>query len=88
MSNFTGGSAYSMVQQVADGFILVTERNFKRLSPGELNQLGFEIEKFLRGIRGESPPEEHQELQKRNRRLQRLNSCRMMLQSFRKRWRR
>ncbi|MCP4657085.1 MAG: hypothetical protein GY856_16880 [bacterium] len=88
MSNFTGGSAYAMVQQVAGGYVLVTERTFKRLSPGELNQLGFEIEKMLRAIRGEPPPVDDTEaIQNRNRKIQRLNSCRMMLQSFRQRWR-
>lgn len=88
MSNFTGGSAYAMVQQIAGGYVLVTERTFKRLTPGELNQLGFEIEKLLREIRGEQPPlDATDEIQKRNRKIQRLNSCRMMLQSFRKRFR-
>ncbi len=88
MSNFTGGSAYAMVQQIAGGYVLVTERTFKRLSAGDLNQLGFEIEKLLREIRGDQPPgDDTDAIQKRNRKIQRLNSCRMMLQSFRKRFR-
>ena len=89
MSNLPGGSAYAMVQQVADGYMIVTERSFKRLGPAELNQIDFEIEKVLRSIRGEQPDgEDLQAIQKRNRQIQRLTSCRMMLQNFRKRFRR
>lgn len=84
VGNFTGGSAYAMVQQIGDGYVLVTERNFQRLSGGELGQLGFEIEKVLREVRGEQPPlDDVAALQKRNRKIQRLNSARMMLQSYR-----
>ena len=85
MSNFAGGSAYGMVQQIAEGFLLVTERTFKRLTRAEMDKLSFEIDKRVRGIRGEPPPptEETQEIQKRNRRLQRLNASMMMLRSYR-----
>ena len=55
MGNFIGGSAYAMSQQVADGYLLVTERTFLRLGPGELNKLDFEIAKLLREIRGSQP---------------------------------
>ncbi len=89
MSNFIGGSAYAMVQQVGDGYLLVTERNFKRLRPDELSKLDQEIEKLLREIRGEQPAlDDVQAVQKRNRKIQRLNTCRMMLRTFRQRWRR
>ncbi len=68
MGNFTGGSAYAMVQQVADGFLLVTERSFRRLG------------------RGEQPDREDlQAVQQRNRKIQRLNTCRMMLRTYRQR---
>ena len=83
MSNFPGGSAYGMVQQIGEGFLLVTERTFKRLSRAEMDKLAFEIDKRLREIRGEVPPEETLEIQKRNRRLQRLTSSMMMLRSYR-----
>jgi len=89
MSNFTGGSAYAMVQQIAGGYVLVTERTFNRLAPGELTQLNFEIEKVLREVRGDQPAlDDTDAIQKRNRKIQRLNSCRMMLQSYRQRRRR
>jgi hypothetical protein len=83
MANFMGGSAFNMVQQVAGGHLLVTERSFRRLTRPELDQLGFELEKRLRGIRGDQPPlDDQRALQQRNREIQRLNTCRMMLRSF------
>ncbi len=86
MGNFIGGSAYAMVQQVAEGFTLVTERTFRRLSRGELDTLNMQIEKLLREIRGNQPQlDDTQAIQKRNRRIQRLNTCRMMLRTFRQR---
>ena len=88
MSNFVGGSAYAMVQQVAEGFLLVTERSFRRLNRGELDKLGFEIDKVTREIRGDQPAvDDLQAVQKRNRKIQRLNTCRMMLRTFRQRHR-
>ena len=86
MGNFSGGSAYAMVQQVADGYLLVTERSFQRLTRGELDGLGFEIEKVLREVRGtRAEPGDLQAVQQRNRKIQRLNTCRMMLRTFRQR---
>ena len=88
MGNFTGGSAYAMVKQVADGVLLVTERSFRRLGRGELDKLGFEIEKVLREVRGEQPAlEDLAAVQQRNRKIQRLNTCRMMLRTYRQRHR-
>lgn len=75
-----------MVRQVADGYVLVTERSFKRMQRGELDTLAMEIEKALREIRGDQPSEGDLEaIQKRNRRIQRLNTCRMMLRTYRQR---
>jgi len=51
MGNFMGGSAWAMSQQIADGFILVSERTYKRLERGELDKLGFEMDKLLREVR-------------------------------------
>ncbi len=85
MGNFIGGSAYAMIQQVADGYLLVTERSFRRLSGGELDKLGFEISKVLRQVRSIQPTlDDTQAVQQRNRKIQRLNTCRMMLQTFRR----
>lgn len=84
MGNFLGGSAYAMAQQISDGYLLVTERTLQRLVGGELDQLGFELERLLRDLRGEQPSlDDVAALQKRNRRIQRLTSTRQMVQSYR-----
>ena len=84
MGNYIGGSAYAMTQQIADGYLLVTERTFKRLSRGELEKLAFELGKLLREVRGTQPAlDDTPAVQERNRRIQRLNTCRMMLQAYR-----
>ena len=86
MGNFTGGSAYAMVQQIAEGYLLVTERSLQRLTAGELDRLGFELEKLLREVRGAPPPlEDLQAMQKRSRKIQRLNTCRRVLSTYRQR---
>lgn len=85
MSNFIGGSAYAMTKQVADGYLLVTERTFRRLSRPELDKLAFELGKLLREIRGQQPAiDDLPAVRARNHQIQRLNSCRMMLQTYRR----
>lgn len=89
MSQFVGGSPYAMVQQIAGGYLLLTERNFRRFGVPELNQLATEIEKVLREIRGDQPQLDDQvAVRERQRKMQRLNTCRNMLQSYRSRMRR
>ncbi len=85
MSNFAGGSAYGMVQQISEGFLLVSERTFKRMGKPELDKLSLEIDKRMREIRSEPPlpADETLEIQKRNRRLQRLTSSLRMLRAYR-----
>jgi hypothetical protein len=82
MSNFPGGSVYSMVQSISSGVLLITERSFKRLTPGELQQLALELEKHLRTIRGDQAPiDDTAAIQDRQRRIQRLNSALSMLRA-------
>ena len=70
--------------EAADGFLLVTERTFKRMQRPDLDKLNFELDKLLREIRGNQPDlDDVQEVQKRNRRIQRLNTCRMMMRAYR-----
>ncbi len=84
-----GGSAFAMVQQMKDGYILVTERTFKMMSAADLDKLAFEIDKVLRGIRGDQPSlDDLDAIKIRNRRIQKLNSGLNILRSFRKRHRR
>ncbi len=73
MSVFLGGSAYNMVRELADGFIIVTERTFKQYKPQELTDFQMEADKFLREVRGNQPAATDTEAtQKRQRRMQRL----------------
>ena len=89
MGNFLGGSAYTMAREVAEGYHLVTERTYQRLQPGELDQLGFELDKHLRELRGEpAKPDDIQATQKRNRKIQRLNGALVLLRAYRQRARR
>jgi hypothetical protein len=84
MSNFPGGSVWAMVRDVAEGFQSVTERTFRRLSRSQMDQVAFEIERQLRDVRGDQPPiDDLEAVKKRNRKIQRLNSARMIMRTFR-----
>ena len=86
MASFTGGSAYAMARDIAEGYQSVTERTFKNYTKAEMDQLAFEIDKNLREVRGESiATAELPEVQARNRRIQRLNTALMVLRTARQR---
>lgn len=73
-----------MARDIAEGYTLVTERTFKMLTRGDLDQLGFEIERHLRELRGDQPSlDDMAAIQLRNRRIQRLNSAVQILRTFR-----
>ncbi|MCB1008928.1 MAG: hypothetical protein KDB94_08535 [Acidobacteria bacterium] len=86
MATFPGGSAYAMAKDIAEGFLLVTERTFARFAPPELVQLQFEMDRALRDIRGAQPPiDDLQAVQQRNRKIQRLNGALSMLRAYKQR---
>jgi len=88
VGNFSGGSAYAMAKDIAEGYLLVTERTYQRLAASELDQLGFEIDRALRDVRGTQPPLEDQAaLQVRNRKISRLTGALTMLRAFQARFR-
>jgi hypothetical protein len=73
MSVFIGGSAYNMVRDVADGFILATERTFRNYGPRELGDFVQEANRLLTEVRADQPPlSDTMAIQKRQRRMQRL----------------
>ncbi len=73
MSVFLGGSAYNMVRDMAEGYIIVTERTFRTYKPQELTDFQMEAEKYLREIRSNQPAVNDVEAtQKRQRKLQRI----------------
>lgn len=81
---FPGGSAYAMARDVAEGFLMVTERTFRTLTRSDIDQLSFELDRHLRELRGEQVPlEDIPGIQQRQRRMQRLNSALSMLRSYR-----
>jgi hypothetical protein len=84
MTSFLGGSAYTMATGIADGFHSVSERTFRTMSRGEIEQMAHELDRHLREIRGEQPSlEDIAALQHRNRRIQRLNTALMVLRAYR-----
>jgi hypothetical protein len=83
MASFPGGSAWAMAKDIAEGFVLVTERTFARFERPQLDQLAFELDRALREVRGEAVPlEDLAALQVKNRKLTRLTGALSMLKSF------
>jgi hypothetical protein len=79
MSKFLGGSAFAMVRDIGEGYVIVTERTFKGMVASEIQQLLMEVDRYLRELRGtQSAKDELPVVQARNRRIQRLNSANMI----------
>lgn len=76
MGVFAGGSAYSMAQSIADGYIIATELTFKQFKAADFATFLFETDRLLREIRS-NPPLASDVLatQGRHRRLQRLQQA-------------
>lgn len=78
-----GGSAYAMARDITEGFILVTERTFKTMQRSEVDQLAFEMDRYLREIRGEQPAlDDMPAIQLRNRRISRINQAMIMVRAY------
>ena len=89
MDTFTGGSAWAMARDVAEGFVTVTERTFRQMSPGQMAQLGQEIERMLRELRGGATATEGPDATRsRQQRIQRLNNAGTVLRAYRQKARR
>jgi hypothetical protein len=81
---FPGGSAYAMARDVGEGYLLVTERTFKTMSRSDLDQIVFELDRYLRELRGDQPAIDDQPaVQQRQRKMQRINSALSMVRSYR-----
>jgi hypothetical protein len=73
-----------MVREIAEGYVLITERSFVRFAPPELDKVRFEIDRYLREIRGDQPAlDDTPALRLRNRRLQRLTGAAAILNAYR-----
>jgi hypothetical protein len=81
---FPGGSAYAMARDVSEGFLQVTERTFKLFSRSDIDQLGMEFDRLLRELRAEQPSlDDHAELQKKQRKMQRVNTALVVMRAYR-----
>jgi hypothetical protein len=73
-----------MARDIAEGYSTLNERSFRNFLRPDLEQLTFEMDRHLRELRGEIPPQDDTAaLQARNRRIQRLNSAMVVLRSYR-----
>jgi hypothetical protein len=78
-----------MVRDIAEGYIIVAENTFKKYQPGDLVAFQFEVEKQLRELRGEPVgASDVDAIQKKNRKLQRLQQSITMANSFRQKYKR
>jgi len=73
-----------MAREVGNGYHIVTLRTFKPMTAGQLNQIAFELDRYLREVRGEQPSlDDTQAVQMRARKISRLNNALMILRNFR-----
>ena len=69
-----------MAKDIAEGYLMVTERTYMRFEPAQLDQLAFELERAQRDIRSEvSATDDLPTVQQRNRKLQRMTQAIVML---------
>jgi len=86
MGNFLGGSAYTMSKDIAEGFVLLNANLLKKFTLTELAQLRQQLEKVQKEIRAEQPPQNDvQAIQKRGRKMSRISSAMLVLDTLRKR---
>jgi hypothetical protein len=65
-----------MAGQVAGGFVLLSAANLKGFTPAELQSFKLELEKTLRNVRAEVPPQDDALAQQaRNHKIGRLSSA-------------
>jgi hypothetical protein len=82
MANWMGGSCPAMANQVAGGYMLLTAASLKGFLPGELQALKLELEKLLRNVRAEVPPQDDALAQQaRNHKISRLSSAVQIVQN-------
>lgn len=83
MAGFLGGSAFAMGRDVAEGYYAVTARTFTGMTRPQLDQLAQELDKQLREIRGTQVSlDDLPAIQKKNRKIGRLNNALMILRTF------
>jgi hypothetical protein len=82
MGHFIGGSAFGMARDIAEGFILLNDSMLRKFNAGESQQLLFELDKLAKDARAEQVAQEDtQAIQKKNRRISRINQATMIIKS-------
>lgn len=82
MGHFIGGSAFGMARDIAEGLILLNDTMLRKFAPTETQQLLFELDKMIKDARGEQVDQEDtQAIQKKNRRISRIQSAMSILKS-------
>jgi hypothetical protein len=82
MANWMGGSCPAMANQVANGFILLNAAHLKGFLPTELQAFKLELDKLLRNVRAEVPPQDDALAQQaRNHKIGRLSSALQIVQN-------
>ncbi len=72
-----------MARDISAGHLSVTERTFRRMQPGEVDQLKFEMNRLLNSVRGDQPNlADFDALRDRNRRIQRLTGALRVMNHF------
>jgi hypothetical protein len=86
MGSFMGGSAYAMSRDIAEGYVLLNATVLKSYTESELMQLRQQLEKVQREIRADQPAtDDVQAIQKRGRKISRISSALLILDTRRKR---
>ena len=81
MANFVGGSAPAMASQIVEGFTLMSAASIRGFSRADLGLLRQELDKLLREIRAQVPPQDDALAQQaRNRKISRLSSAVQVVQ--------
>lgn len=75
MANFLGGSAFSMMKEVSEGYFSLSEVILKKYSLSELVELKNEAHRQLRELRANQPQEDPLEIQKHQRKIMRLSGA-------------
>lgn len=75
MANFLGGSAFSMMKEISEGYFSLSEVILKKYSLSELIELKNEGNKQLRELRANQPQEDPLEIQKHQRKIMRLSGA-------------
>jgi len=78
-----------MARDIAEGYQTVTDRTFRNMPRSSLEQLSFEIDRQLRDTRSvQIDLNDLGAIKAKNRKIQRLNTARMVIRAFKQKTRR